>query len=126
MRPGDVADPLLPPTSGVSITTATSPKRLQAFQHLPSLPMNTQETKTESPAEAAAAIAAYIRPFVCNDCSTACHRTCSSLSRDAANTVTSTGHWSSLGTLQPLHLHPPTLFQAVLLLNQNTIKAGTH
>ncbi len=33
-----LADPLLPPTSGAAFNTATSPKRLQAFQHLPSPP----------------------------------------------------------------------------------------
>ncbi len=32
----------------------------------------------------------------------------------------------ALGALPMLQLHPPTLFQAVLLLSQNTIKAGTY
>ncbi len=32
----------------------------------------------------------------------------------------------ALGALPLLHLHPPILFQAVLLLNQNTIKAGKY
>ncbi len=44
-------------------------------------------------------IAANVRPFVCNDCSTSYHRTCSGLSRDTANTVTNTGHRSCLRCL---------------------------
>ncbi len=36
---------LLPPTSGVTFTTATTPKRLQACQHLPSPSMSTEEPK---------------------------------------------------------------------------------
>ncbi len=61
------------------------------------------------------------QPVVSNDCSNAYHRTCSGLSRDAAQ---ATGR--ALGALPPPHLHLPILLQAVLLLNQNTIKAGTH
>ncbi len=66
-------------------------------------------------------IAANIRPFVCNDCSTAYHRTCSGLSRNAANTVTSTGHWSCPQCLATAA--PPILFhqcrQALRLLQWN-------
>ncbi len=61
-------------------------------------------------------IAANIRPFVWNHCTTAYHRTCSGLSRDAANTVASTGHWSCprcLATAAPAPAHPlPSRFIA--------------
>ncbi len=56
-------------------------------------------------------IDANIRPFVCNDCTTAYHRTCSGLSRDAANTVTNTGHRAyprCLATAAPAPAQPLT------------------
>ncbi len=96
MPPGDVADPLLPPTSGVAFTTATSPKRLQACQHLPAPSMSTEEPKQNHlrrmpPHDCCQHPAVRLQRF---DCTTAYHRTCSGLSRDAANTVTNTGHWT--------------------------------
>ncbi len=56
-------------------------------------------------------IAANIRPLVCNDCTTTYLRTCSGLFRDAANTVTSTGHWACprcLATAEPAPAQPLT------------------
>ncbi len=56
-------------------------------------------------------ITAHIRPSVCNGCSTAYHPTCSGHSRDAANIVTNTGHWTCprcIATTAPVSAQPLT------------------
>ncbi len=127
MRPGDEADPLLPPTSGVSFTTATSPKRFQARQHLPSPNVSTPETETESPAEYAAA---QLLPT--SGYSSATTAPLSTITPAPASPATqqtplpAQATNRALGALPMLHLHPPTLFQVVLLLSKNTTQADTY
>ncbi len=72
--------PTAPLNNGVVFTTATSAKQLQACQHLPSPSVGAQETKNRiALGGCSRTIAATIRPIVCNDCTTAYHRTCSGL-----------------------------------------------
>ncbi len=127
MPPGDVADPLLHPTSGDAFTTATSPKRLQACQYLLSPPMRTRETKTESPAEAAAA--RLLPTSGRSTATTAAPPTTAAAPASPATQPTllpaqATGR--ALGALPLLYLHPPNLLQAGWFRNQNTTNIGRY
>ncbi len=94
--------PTAPPDQWRCLPTATSPKRLQAFQHLPSPPGAPQKPQQN-----------HLQRLQPHDC---CqhpavrlqrlqhhlHRTCSGLCRDAANTVTEPKHCQSRQALRLL------------------------
>ncbi len=102
--------PTAPPTSGAAFTTATSPKQLQACQHLPTTPVSSQETKTEAPAEAAAA---RLLPTSSRSSATTAAKTTTSpapaspATQPAPLPAQATGR--AFGALPLLHLHLPNL-----------------
>ncbi len=84
-------------------------------------PVSTQETKTESPVEAAAA--RLLRLFVCNDCTTA-PAPASPATQPTPLPAQATGR--ALGALLLLHLHPPNLLRGALFRNQNCTNVGRY
>ncbi len=110
-------NPLLPPTSGVAFSTATSPKRLQACQHLPSLPVNTPESPAEFKTVRLLPTSRRLSATTASP-PTIAPAPASPAMQLKSLPAQATGR--ALGALPLLHLHPRILSQADLLLNQNT------
>ncbi len=126
MNPAQVArrcsGPTAPPDQWCCLHHSNSCRRSSICPHPP---VSTPETKTESPAEAAAA---RLLPTSGRSSTTtaATRTTAPGPASPAAQPTQAQATGRALGALPPLHLHPSIIFQVVLLLNQNTIKAGAH